>query len=116
MTSSTTIRSWWPFSPARAARSVPAPISRKFPAAGARISSARNGFAGFVYAQRSKPWIAAVNGVALAGGCELALACDMIVASEGGAFGLPEVTRGLIASGGGVAACRVPFQNRSRSN
>lgn len=62
----------------------------------------RTGFAGFVHAKRSKPWIAAVEGFALAGGCELALACDMIVAAEGGAFGLPEVTRGLAAAAGGL--------------
>ena len=60
------------------------------------------GFAGFVNHRRRTPWIAAVEGLALAGGCEIALACDMIVASKGGAFGLPEVTRGLIASAGGV--------------
>ena len=60
------------------------------------------GFAGFVQAPRRKPWIAAVNGFALAGGCELALACDMIVASDDATFGLPEVTRGLVASAGGV--------------
>jgi enoyl-CoA hydratase/carnithine racemase len=60
------------------------------------------GFAGFVDAKRKTPWIAAVEGLALAGGCELALACDMIVASHGGAFGLPEVTRGLIAAAGGL--------------
>lgn len=60
------------------------------------------GFAGFVHAQRSKPWIAAVEGLALAGGCELALACDLIVASAGGAFGLPEVMRGLAAAAGGL--------------
>jgi enoyl-CoA hydratase/carnithine racemase len=66
------------------------------------LISPRYGFAGFVQAKRSKPWIAAVEGLALAGGCEIALACDMIVASENGAFGLPEVTRGLIASAGGL--------------
>lgn len=60
------------------------------------------GFAGFIHAKRSKPWIAAVEGVALAGGCELALACDLIVASEEGGFGLPEVTRGLVAAAGGL--------------
>tara|TARA_R110002124_G_scaffold28335_1_gene100108 strand:+ start:2985 stop:3773 length:789 start_codon:yes stop_codon:yes gene_type:complete len=62
----------------------------------------RGGFAGFVHAQRSKPWIAAVDGLALAGGCEIALACDLIVASESAEFGLPEVTRGLVASAGGL--------------
>lgn len=60
------------------------------------------GFAGFVHARRRKPWIAAVDGLALAGGCEIALACDMIIASEDAAFGLPEVTRGLIAGAGGL--------------
>lgn len=61
-----------------------------------------SGFAGFVRADRSKLWIAAVDGFALAGGCELALACDMIVASEDAQFGLPEVKRGLMAVAGGL--------------
>ena len=60
------------------------------------------GFAGFVNARRSKPWIAAVNGPALAGGFEIVLACDLAVASETAIFGLPEVKRGLIASAGGL--------------
>jgi enoyl-CoA hydratase/carnithine racemase len=67
-----------------------------------KISRPGSGFAGFVRAKRSKPWIAAVEGLALAGGCELALACDLSVATEGGAFGLPEVTRGLVAAAGGL--------------
>jgi enoyl-CoA hydratase/carnithine racemase len=65
-----------------------------------------SGFAGFVNAARDKPWIAAVNGLALAGGFELALACDFIVASDDAAFGLPEVTRGMLAAAGG--AYRLP--------
>ena len=63
-------------------------------------------FAGFVGAMRSKPVIAAVNGGAVAGGFEIALACDMIVAEEGAFFALPEVKRGIIAAGGG--AIRLP--------
>lgn len=64
--------------------------------------TATGGFAGFVNAQRSKPWIAAVNGHALAGGFEIVLACDLAVAAHHATFGLPEVTRGLIASAGGL--------------
>ena len=60
------------------------------------------GFAGFVHQPRTKPWIAAVNGFALAGGTEIALACDLIVAIEDAAFGLPEVKRGLVAGAGGL--------------
>jgi enoyl-CoA hydratase/carnithine racemase len=66
------------------------------------LYTARGGFGGFVHARRSKPWIAAVNGFAVAGGFEIALACDMIVASEDASFGLPEVRRGLIAAAGGL--------------
>lgn len=60
------------------------------------------GFAGFVNAKRTKPWIAAVNGPALAGGFEIVLACDLAVAADTAIFGLPEVKRGLIASAGGL--------------
>lgn len=65
-----------------------------------------DGFAGFVRADRSKPVIAAVNGGAVAGGFEIVLACDMVVAEQGAILGLPEVKRGLIAAGGG--AFRLP--------
>lgn len=60
-------------------------------------------FAGFVGAKRKKPFIAAVNGSALAGGFELMLACDLAVAVPEARFGLPEVQLGLIAAGGGAA-------------
>lgn len=66
------------------------------------LSTPEGGFAGFVDAKRDKPWIAAVRGSALAGGCEMCLACDMIVASHDAQFGLPEVKRGLFAGAGGV--------------
>ena len=69
---------------------------------GAGLATARGGFAGFVHAPRSKPWIAAVNGPALAGGCEIMLACDLVVAVPEARFGLPEVKRGLVASAGGL--------------
>jgi enoyl-CoA hydratase len=60
------------------------------------------GFAGFTQHAREKPWIAGVVGAGLAGGCEIALTCDMIVASDNARFGLPEVKRGLYAGAGGV--------------
>jgi enoyl-CoA hydratase len=62
----------------------------------------RGGFGGLVRRPRSKPLIAAVEGAALAGGCELALACDLIVSSRAARFGLPEVKRSLVASAGGL--------------
>lgn len=60
------------------------------------------GFAGYVSHFIDKPTIAAVNGTALGGGTELALASDLVVAAESAVFGLPEVKRGLIAGAGGV--------------
>lgn len=68
-----------------------------------QLVTPEGGFAGFVDAAYAKPWIAAVSGAAVGGGTELALACDMIVASEDAVFGLPEVKRGLMAGGGGVS-------------
>ena len=66
------------------------------------------GFAGYVSHPISKPTIAAVNGFALGGGTEIALASDLVVASETASFGLPEVRRGLMAAAGGVF--RLPAQ------
>lgn len=60
------------------------------------------GFGGLSSWTPKKPVIAAVDGYALAGGMELAIACDMIVASRGAKFGIPEAKRGLVAGGGGV--------------
>ncbi|WP_111511499.1 crotonase/enoyl-CoA hydratase family protein [Mycobacterium kyogaense] len=69
------------------------------------------GFGGLTEAPPQKPLIAAVEGVALGGGFELALACDLIVAASDSKFGLPEVKRGLIAAGGGVLRLprRLPY-------
>jgi crotonobetainyl-CoA hydratase len=64
------------------------------------------GFAGFVNHFTSKPVVCAVNGFALGGGFELCLAADLVVAVDTARFGLPEVTRGIAASGGG--AVRLP--------
>ena len=66
------------------------------------LSTEPGGFAGFVRYPRTKPVIAAVRGFALAGGTELALACDLIVAARDSSFGLPEVTRGIVAAAGGL--------------
>jgi enoyl-CoA hydratase len=68
---------------------------------GRGIESPRNGFAGICNRTRTKPLIAAIDGAALAGGFEIALACDCIVASTASRFGLPEVKRALVATGGG---------------
>jgi enoyl-CoA hydratase len=69
------------------------------------------GFGGIVERPPAKPLIAAVEGYALAGGFELVLACDLVVASEGARFGLPEVRRGLAAAAGGLLRLpqRIPY-------
>jgi enoyl-CoA hydratase len=66
------------------------------------LQTKRGGFAGFVMRDREKPVIAAMEGPALAGGCEIAIACDLIVASREARFGLPEVKRSLVAAAGGL--------------
>lgn len=66
------------------------------------------GFAGYVTHPISKPTVAAVTGFALGGGTELALASDLVVAGTSSRFGLPEVTRGIIAAAGGLV--RLPEQ------
>jgi enoyl-CoA hydratase len=66
------------------------------------IQTKRGGFAGFVRRERTKPVIAAVDGPALAGGTEIVLACDMVIASSAARFGLPEVKRSLVAAAGGL--------------
>src|SRR4051794_7240184 len=68
----------------------------------ADLQTKRGGFAGFVMRDRIKPVIAAMEGPALAGGCEIAIACDLIVASTEAKFGLPEVKRSLVAAAGGL--------------
>jgi enoyl-CoA hydratase len=69
------------------------------------------GFGGIVERPPVKPIIAAVEGYALAGGFELTLACDLVVASEEAKFGLPEVRRGLVAGAGGLLRLpkRIPY-------
>jgi enoyl-CoA hydratase len=69
---------------------------------GPDLFTERGGFAGLCQRERVKPIIAAVDGPALAGGCEMAMACDMVVASELAIFGLPDVKRSMVASGGGL--------------
>lgn len=78
---------------------------------GERPSIPGRGFAGIVEQPPAKPLIAAVEGHAIAGGFEIALACDMIVAAEDALFGLPEVKRGLVAAGGGLIRLpqRIPY-------
>ena len=68
----------------------------------AALNTKKGGFAGFAYRERRKPVIVAVDGLATAGGCEIVLASDMVVASNRSSFGLAEVKRNLIAGAGGL--------------
>lgn len=70
--------------------------------AGEDVRPGNRGLAGICRRAPQKPVIAAVEGWALAGGCEVALACDLIVAGEDAKFGIPEVKRGLLAGDGGL--------------
>jgi crotonobetainyl-CoA hydratase len=69
---------------------------------GGELATKRGGFGGIVTRGFSKPLIAAVNGPALAGGFEIVLACDLVVAADHAKFGLPEAKRGLFAAAGGL--------------
>jgi len=75
---------------------------------GERPSIEGRGFGGLTARPPVKPLIAAVEGYALAGGFELVLACDLVVAAENAQFGIPEVKRGLAATAGGLV--RLPRQ------
>ena len=83
---------------------------------GERSSLPGRGFGGITQAPPAKPMIAAVEGYALAGGCEIALSCDLVVAAENAKFGLPEVKRGLVAGPAGCCGCRGASPTRSPWN
>src|SRR3954469_21757917 len=68
----------------------------------ADLQTKRGGFGGITAPERTKPLIAAVDGAALAGGCEIVLSCDLVVASTQARFGVPEVKRSLVAAAGGL--------------
>ncbi len=69
---------------------------------GKDIMGASGGFGGLTERDFAKPTIAAVNGSALAGGLEIMLSCDLVVAADHALFGIPEAKRGLIAGAGGL--------------
>ena len=68
----------------------------------AALQTKRGGFGGITQRERTKPIIAAVDGPALAGGTEIVLSCDLVVASTTATFGIPEVKRSLVAGAGGL--------------
>jgi enoyl-CoA hydratase len=69
---------------------------------GMEIARAKGGFAGLTNREFPKPLIAAVQGPALAGGFEIVLSCDLVVAADDSRFGIPEAARGLLAAAGGL--------------
>jgi enoyl-CoA hydratase len=75
------------------------------------LATANGGFGGIVQRERNKPIIAAVDGPALAGGTEIVLACDLVVASNTATFGVPEVKRSLVAAAGALFRLgrKIPF-------
>ncbi|MGH2938449.1 MAG: crotonase/enoyl-CoA hydratase family protein [Solirubrobacterales bacterium] len=75
---------------------------KAFASSGRRPWAGDRGFAGIVRRAAAKPLIAAIEGFAVAGGLEVALACDLIVAARGARLGIPEVKRGLVAAGGAL--------------
>jgi enoyl-CoA hydratase len=75
---------------------------KAFAESGERPWAGDRGFAGIVQRPAEKPLIAAIEGFAVAGGLEVALACDLIVASREARLGIPEVKRGLVAAGGAL--------------
>jgi enoyl-CoA hydratase len=79
--------------------------------AGERPYVADRGFAGITQRAARKPLIAAIEGFAVAGGLEIALACDLIVAARGAKLGIPEVKRSLVAAGGALLRLpqRIPY-------
>ncbi len=75
---------------------------KAFAGGGGNVMGVNGGFAGITRRDFPKPLIAAVNGHALAGGLEIMLACDLVVAADHATFGIPEVKRGLAAGAGGL--------------
>jgi len=77
----------------------------------AGLQTKRGGFGGIAQRERTKPIIAAVDGPALAGGTEIVLSCDLVVASKSATFGIPEVKRSLVAAAGGLFRLprKIPF-------
>jgi len=84
---------------------------KAFAATGQRPYVENRGFGGICEQPPRKPLIAAIEGYALAGGCEIAMACDLIIAASNATFGVPEVKRGLVPGSGGMVRLpsRIPY-------